>query len=251
MRVLIVDDEPAARLRLATLLGELDVEVAGEAEDAVTALELVRTMRPDVLLLDITMPEVDGFELVRHLPAPRPLVIFQTAHDEFALRAFEHEAVDYLLKPVTTARLASAIERARGRLSASGAPALPADLLSRLQAAMSPARRGPRRRVLVRHRSGHRLVPLRDVIRFVAAGGVVTAMMGGSEAIADYTLDELEERTAGTFVRASRAELVNVDRIQTIAGNGDGSATLTLTDGAIVRVSRRRAADVRRVLDAS
>jgi DNA-binding LytR/AlgR family response regulator len=94
-------------------------------------------------------------------------------------------------------------------------------------------------------------VPLRDVIRFVAAGGVVTAMMGGSEAIADYTLDELEERTAGTFVRASRAELVNVDRIQTIAGNGDGSATLTLTDGAIVRVSRRRAADVRRVLDAS
>src|SRR5262245_3588068 len=152
MRVLIVDDEPAARLRLATLLGELDVEVAGEAGDAVTALELVRTMRPDVLLLDITMPEVDGFELVRHLPAPRPLVIFQTAHDEFALRAFEHEAVDYLLKPVTTARLTSAIARARGRLSAAGAPALPADLLLRLQAAMSPARRGPRRRVLVRHR---------------------------------------------------------------------------------------------------
>lgn len=249
MRVLIVDDEPAARVRLATLLGELDVEVVGEAANGLEALELVQSSRPDVVLLDIAMPEIDGFEVARHLPAPGPLIIFQTAFDEFALRAFDHEAVDYVLKPVTPDRLARAIDRARARLATTPAPALPADLLARLQAQVSPTRTAPRRRVLVRYKAGHRLVALRDVVRFAATDGVVTAVLSGSEAITDYTLDELEERTRGAFVRASRSDLVNVDRIQAIASNGDGSAALTLTDGSAVRVSRRRAAAVRRVLE--
>src|SRR5688572_9389174 len=103
MRILIVDDEAAARSRLASLIEEIDAEgteIVGEAPDGMRALELVRRARPDVLLLDITMPEVDGFDVARHLPEPRPLVIFQTAHHEFALQAFDHDALDYVVKPV-------------------------------------------------------------------------------------------------------------------------------------------------------
>src|SRR5215212_7426519 len=99
MRILIVDDEPAARRRLAVMLDELDVEVVGEAAGGLEALEMARARRPDVVLLDIAMPEVDGLDVARHLDEPRPLVIFQTAFDAYALKAFELEAVDYLLKP--------------------------------------------------------------------------------------------------------------------------------------------------------
>ena len=94
MRVLIVDDEAAARRRLLIMLDELDVEVVGEAANGVEALEMVAERQPDVLLLDIAMPEVDGFDVAQHLVDPKPLIVFQTAYDEFALRAFEHEAVD-------------------------------------------------------------------------------------------------------------------------------------------------------------
>ena len=97
MRILIVDDEAAARSRLASLIEEIDAAefaIVGEAPNGVRALELVRSARPDVILLDITMPEVDGFDVARHLPEPRPLIIFQTAHHEYVLEAFEHEALD-------------------------------------------------------------------------------------------------------------------------------------------------------------
>ncbi len=113
MRVLIVDDEPNARNRLQIMLEELDVEVVGEAANGMEALEMVESLRPDLLLLDIQMPEVDGFDVARHLPDGGPLVVFQTAHDEFALKAFDHEALDYLVKPVSLKRLAEALERAR------------------------------------------------------------------------------------------------------------------------------------------
>ena len=109
MRVLIVDDESAARRRLAIMLSELDVEVVGEAKNGLEALQLVRERRPDVILLDITMPEVDGFDVAQHLPEPRPLIVFQTAFDEYALEAFDHEAIDYLVKPVMLPKLQRAI----------------------------------------------------------------------------------------------------------------------------------------------
>jgi YesN/AraC family two-component response regulator len=136
VRVLIVDDEPAARSRLHTMLEELDVEVTGEAANGLEALDRVSTQRPDVLLLDISMPEVDGFDVVRHLPDPRPLVIFQTAFDEHALRAFEHEALDYVVKPVALDRLRQALERARVRLETTRAANLGGDVLARLTAAL-------------------------------------------------------------------------------------------------------------------
>lgn len=248
MRVLIVDDEPAARRRLTALLEELDVEIAGEAADGVAALDIAGRVKPDVILLDIAMPEVDGFDVARHLPEPKPLIVFQTAYDEFALKAFDHDAIDYVLKPVTRERLEQAIGRARKRLGEASRPQLTLDMLSRLELAVARVR-PTRSRVMVRHGAGHRPIPLRDVMRFVAEEGLVFAMTANGRFATDYTINELEERTSGQFVRVSRAELVSIDRIAKIVSNGDGSATLTLADGSTVRVSRRRTADVRQALE--
>jgi len=249
LRVLIVDDEPAARQRLALLLADLDVEVVGEAAHGLEALELARERRPDLLLLDIAMPEVDGFDVVRHLPEPRPLVVFQTAYDEYALKAFDHEALDYVVKPVTRERLAQALDRARRRLSEQQAPALTGDLLTRLHAAVRTPRAPVRMRLLVREGRSHRLLHLRHVLRFTAEEGLAYAHTRERRYLTDYTLQDLEERTAGLFVRASRGDLVSLDAVERLVGAGDGSATLVLTDGAAIRVTRRRAAEVRAALE--
>ncbi len=232
------------------MLEELDVEVVGQAQNGVEALEYARERKPDVLLLDIAMPEVDGFDVARHLDEPRPLIIFQTAYDEFALKAFEHEALDYVVKPVTLERLTQALDRARKRLEGERRPELSGELFERLQAAV--AERAPARkpRVLVREASGHRLLPFREITRFTAKDGMVYAQTDSGDFLADYTLGELESRTAGSFVRTNRQELVNIERVEKIRSNGDGSASLTLADGSTTHVTRRRAADVKRSLSA-
>ncbi|HEX9893083.1 MAG TPA: LytTR family DNA-binding domain-containing protein [Gemmatimonadales bacterium] len=249
MRVLIVDDEPAARRRLHTMLEELDVEVAGEAANGLEALDRVTSLRPDVLLLDIAMPEVDGFDVVRHLSDPRPLVVFQTAYDEHALEAFNHAALDYVVKPVRLDRLKQALDRARARLATERAASVGGDVLSRLQAALPGAAKVRRPRLLVRDGTGRVLLPLREIVRFVASDGVVAAVARGTSWTTDYTLTELEQRTGGSFVRANRADLVNVDHITRLEPETDGSALLSLSDKTRIRVSRRRAAEVRRLLE--
>lgn len=249
MRVLIVDDEPAARRRLHTMLEELDVEVAGEAANGLEALESVGTLRPDVLLLDIAMPEVDGFDVVRHLAEPRPLVVFQTAYDEHALEAFNHAALDYVVKPVSLDRLRQALDRARDRLRADRAASIGSDVLAKVEAALPGGAKVRRPRLLVKDGGGRLLLPFREIVRFVADQGVVSAVARGGSWPTDYTLTELEERTGGGFVRANRAELVNVDHITRFEPETDGSAVLSLSDRTRVRVSRRRAVEVRRLLE--
>lgn len=254
MRVLIADDEPAARRRLARLLAEmppeLGVETVGEAAHGLEALQRSAELAPDVLLLDISMPEVDGFDVARHLAEPRPLIIFQTAHGERALEAFDHEALDYVVKPVTRERLARALGRAAGRLGERGrGGAAPRKALERVQTALGAG--WPRPRLLVRSGRGHRLVPLAEIVRFTARGGAVYAQLAEASErphLVDYTLRELEERTAGLFVRASRSQLVCLEAVETLLTASDGSLALTLAGGATVRVSRRRSAAVRRAL---
>jgi DNA-binding LytR/AlgR family response regulator len=268
MRLLIVDDEPHARRRLASLIEEIDqemsshdrgsdtvrLEIVGEATDGMTALELVRSVAPDVVLLDVAMPEVDGLDVARHIPRDRadfrPLIIFQTAYHEYALQAFEEQALDFVVKPVRKDRLAQALERARVRLATlKQAGLLTSDGLERLGSALGHQRIRPAR-LLVRHGAGHRLLPVRSVTRFGAADGLVHAHTASAEApVTDYTLGELAARLGAGFVRTSRADLVNVSHVEKIVSNGDGSATLTLSTGEAVRVSRRRAADVRRMLE--
>lgn len=249
MRVLIVDDESAARRRLEIMLEELDVEVVGQARNGVEALEQVQSQQPDLMLLDIAMPEVDGFDVARHLSEPKPLIVFQTAYDEYALKAFDHEAVDYVIKPVTLERLERALGRARRRLALESRPTYSSELLERLQAAVGHAATGRKPRLLVREGGGHRLLPLGEVVRFVIRDGLVRAHATSGSYFTDYSLSELEARSAGSFVRPNRSELVSIDGIQRIESNGDGSATLTLIDGATIHVSRRRAAEVKRVLE--
>ena len=208
-----------------------------------TALDLARTRRPDVILLDIAMREVDGFDVARHLAEPRPLVIFQTAHQHFAVKAFEHDAIDYVVKPVRKARLVDALERARRRLAVA-APRWDHAALAEAGLAFGYAPQVPAR-LLVRHGAGHRLVPVSDIVRFAATDGVVYAHVDGLTPITDYALVELETRLHALFVRVSRADLVNVAAVQAVSSHGDGSLALTLRDGAVVRVSRRRAAEVK------
>ena len=251
MRVLIVDDERAARQRLARLLADLDVEVAGEAADGLVALELAERDRPDVILLDIEMPEVSGLDVARRLSDPRPLIIFQTAFDQYALDAFEREALDFLLKPVTRERLAHALARAERRLAErAGVTRVTAEMAARLEASLSHGAR-PRapRRLLVRHQSGHRLLPVAEIDRFVAADGVVHAVSGRTQHMVDDSLDALETRLSAAFVRTSRADLIAIDRVDRIVSNGDGSASLMLKDGSAWHVSRRRAAGVKASLE--
>jgi DNA-binding LytR/AlgR family response regulator len=249
MRVLIVDDEPAARRRLALMLEELDEEVVGQAANGVEALEMAHERRPDLLLLDVEMPEVDGFDVLRHLGEPRPLVVFQTAYDEYALRAFEHAALDYLVKPVTRAGLERALARARERLATPALPHLDDQVAQALRSAagVGAARK---RRLLVREGRGHRLVALDEVVRFSAEDGMSHAhLSAGSKHLTDYTLAELESRAGDEFVRVSRADLVRVDAVARVTRNGDGGATLGMSDGSTVHVSRRRAPEVWALLE--
>jgi DNA-binding LytR/AlgR family response regulator len=250
MRILIVDDEPQARARLATMLEELDVEVAGEAANGLEALERARALRPEVILLDIAMPEVDGLEVALALEDPKPLVIFQTAHDAYALAAFEREALDYVLKPVTMERLEQALQRARRRLEERAAPPeVTPTLVAELQAALAGGTAPRRPRVMVKDGDSKMLVPLKDVLRFAVSEGRVDAITRLGPYATEYTLADLETRLGPGFLRINRADLVNGDHVGRIASNGDGSATLTMSDGTLVHVSRRRAAEIRRVLE--
>ncbi len=248
MRVLIVDDEASARTRLRRLLEDLEVDCIGEASNGLEALERVRDLHPDLLLLDIAMPEITGLDVARHLQDPRPLIVFQTAHDEHAVAAFEQEAIDYLLKPVTRDRLAQALERASRRL-ADGAGGPPREAFARVQRASLPLPTPPRR-ILVRAGAGHRLLAVRDIARFTAEEGLARAVGASGSFLTDYTLSDLEQRLGRGFVRVSRADLVNIDWIDRLAGEGDGSASLTLLDKTVVHVSRRRAAALRAALEA-
>lgn len=250
LRVLIVDDEPAARTRLALLSAELGADVVGQAANGLDALESIPRLTPDVVLLDVEMPEVDGLEVVRRLPAPRPFIVFATAYGHYATAAFDAEALDFVVKPVSVDRLSQSFERARRRLAAASSPApLGAGALEALARAVGrPEAPVVPRRILVRHLQGHRLVAVADVERFQAADNVVLAVIGGTESIVDYTLDELERRLPGVMVRLNRRDLVAIDRVDRIVPDGDGGATAYTRDGRGWRVSRRRVAAVREAL---
>ena len=247
LRVLIVDDEAAARARLRRLLDEVEAECAGEAANGVEALERASALKPDVILLDIAMPEVTGLDVARHLRGDGPAIIFQTAHDAHAVAAFEQDAIDYLLKPVTRERLSIALDRAARRL-ALGSGGLAPDALARVErATMNPS--SPVRRLLVRFSAGHRLLPTREIAQFTAEEGLARAVTASATYLTDYTLADLEARLDGAFIRASRGDLVNIDWIERITAVGDGSATLVLRDGRSIHVTRRRAAAVRRAIE--
>jgi two-component system LytT family response regulator len=234
IRAIIVDDEAPARDRLRRLLGEAgDVEVVGEAEDGEGAMERVAALAPAVVFLDIQMPGCSGLDVAASLPAPAPHVVFCTAFDQYAIDAFELNAVDYLLKPITRARLAKALDRVR-----QGAP--PPDAVARALSGTAPATR-----FLARKGGAYRVIAARDVLCFVSDGGLTKLRTADQQLELPPTLNELEARLdPATFFRVSRAAIVNLDAVAELTPTMGGHGELRLRDGLRLDVSRRRFRDL-------
>ncbi|MBI1797319.1 MAG: response regulator [Candidatus Eisenbacteria bacterium] len=251
LRAVIADDEPRARQFLDRLLKEHgEVEVVAKARNGAEALAAVGRHRPDVVFLDIQMPDLSGLEVARHfIGREPPVVVFVTAYDQHAVEAFEVAALDYLLKPIRRERLAETLRRVAHEVK-SGARAAGQEAAVRAVLASPDVQQSlePLRRLPVRFRREVRLLDLEQVSRIVSRDRVVLACADGREYLVDYTLQELEERLPpGQFVRAHRAALVNIDAIESYGGE-DGVLVLRLKDGTRVEASERRAAEVRRKL---
>jgi DNA-binding LytR/AlgR family response regulator len=250
MKVLIADDEAPARRRLSRQLAAIaDVEVAGEAGDGLEALQKVRALDPDLLLLDVGMPELDGISLAAQHGDDLPPIIFTTAHDRFAVKAFELNAVDYLLKPIPQERLLAAVERARRRAEYDGGAAPALEDRARAAAALA-ARGGPSSvpRVILSERGTIRFFDAREVTRFFALDKYTVFLLGGHEHLIQESLSTLEERLAPHgFLRVHRAELVNLLKVRALH-TADGLYELEFSDGQRARVSRRYLPAMKEVL---
>ncbi len=233
IRALIVDDEAPARSRLRQMLAAHgDVEVVGEAETGVQAMEMAVELSPDLLMLDIQMPGSSGIDVAACLPRPRPAIVFCTAYDQHAVDAFELHAVDYLLKPISRARLAQALDRVRSL--AAGAREESLDNVVRAQ------RSGPAR-FLVRNASHYLVVGEAKVLYFSSEEGLTRLVADGAQYWMDPTLNELEVRLdAARFFRVSRAALINLNAVAEIFPMPGGSGEVLLKNGVRLEVSRRR-----------
>ncbi len=243
LRVLIVDDEGPSRTLLMEYLAQLpEVEVAGECANGFEAVKAVAEHRPDVLLLDIQMPKPSGFEVLELLPDP-PAVVFITAHDEFAVRALEAHAVDYLLKPVTLARLAQALARARARLAAPRF--LDVDALHRAARPASPYRD----RVLVRDGTAVHVLPAAAVDSIEADDHTVIFHAGAARHRKLQTLAALEQQLdPRRFARIHRTFILNVERLVRLERYVKDSSVAILRSGARLPVSRAGYARLRTLL---
>ena len=237
LRVLIVDDEPPARERLHSLLAEIaDTEVAGEATNGREALERTHALNPDVVLLDVRMPGMDGLETARHLNVLEepPAIIFTTAYDQYAMQAFEAHAVGYLLKPVRQEQLAAALTRA-GRLTRAQ--------LQKLAAAEAGERRS---HIAARHRDGLRLIPLEEVQYFLADQKYTTVRHVKGEDLIEDSLRLLESEFGTSFVRIHRNALIGVKYLERIERNAEGQYLVHLRGAdAPLPVSRRMAGELK------
>jgi len=242
MRVLIVDDEPLARGKLKSLLAkEPDVEVVGEASDGRSALDAIASLSPDLVFLDVQMPELDGFGVLAELPADaRPAVVFVTAHDQFALKAFEVHALDYLLKPFDRERLVMALNRARQQLAAPTGQAELQNQLSALLAGMKPpARTAAPDRIAVKTSGRILFVNTTEIDWVEAADNYVKLHLGKVEHLMRETLSSIEQRLGGAgFVRISRSVIVHPRTVRELQPLFHGDQAVILKDGTRLTLSR-------------
>jgi DNA-binding LytR/AlgR family response regulator len=245
MRTLIVDDEAPARERLKRYLANLEgVEVIGEAKDGMQAVEMIEAQSPELVLLDIQMPGLDGFGVVEALEDP-PVIIFVTAYDQYAIRAFEIHALDYLLKPFSQQRLAKAIDHARDALVEG--QDLGAQLRPLLEGLAAEGRYLTR--LAVRYRESIRVLDAAEVDWIGIEDEQVMVHVGDQVYPIRRTLTELEARLdPKCFFRAHRSAIVNLDRVQEIIPWFKGSHILRLTTGAEVDLSRMQARALRKIL---
>lgn len=240
IRTLIVDDEPLARGRMRRLLEkEEDVEIVGEAADGRSAVEAIREHAPALVFLDVQMPELDGFGVLKELDREEwPCVVFVTAHDQFALRAFEVHALDYLLKPFDTDRFRQTLQRAREAVekrNAAPAQTQLAELLAGLTA-LNPTNSD---RIAVKSSGRIVLVKVPDIDWVESADNYVKLHVGKTEHLHRETLTAMEARlNARDFVRISRSCLVNVERIRELQPLFHGDYAVILHDGTRLTLSR-------------
>jgi two-component system, LytTR family, response regulator len=249
LRIVIADDERPARSFLAAMLrGFEDVALVGEAENGAEAIEMIERERPDLALLDLQMPEVDGLGVARLLKKnAMPLIAFVTAYDEYAVRAFEINAVDYLLKPVERSRLRETINRAQERLDRAElreeAAARVNAAAEDYQAAVHPpalAALAPLERIPVRHQDEIVILPVKEVASIIAEGELLHLTTARNETYTlAYRLKDLEARlNPAHFVRLGRGTLANIEMMRRVSPMPGGTYIVTLSNGQQLNVSR-------------
>ena len=225
MKALIVDDEPPARRQLKRLLNAYPwVKIIGEAGNVEQAAELIRSESPDLLFLDIQMPGGSGFDLLEQLDE-LPQVIFTTAHDEYAIQAFEVDALDYLLKPIDSARLAQSLAR-----------------VMNAQAQKAPQHGAVLEQAFVRDGGQCWFIPLKDVCLLTTVGNYVRLSWGKRQPLLGRSLATLEQRLdPNRFFRANRSQIINLDFIDQVESGVNGRLHVQLREGPEVEISRRQA----------
>ena len=250
IRALIVDDEPIARRGILRLLRqEADIEVIGEYGDGATAAAAIGTLAPDLVFLDVQMPELDGFGVIEAVGAERmPAVVFVTAFDHHAVRAFDLQALDYVLKPIDPERFRLSLQRARARLAHPDD-----DFVRRVALALGAIDRGGARRypgrLAIRSEGRVRLLDIDEVDRIVAAGNHVEVHAGAKQHLLRETMASLEARLdPERFVRVSRAAIVGIDHVREVQPLFNGDFVVILKNGAQANGSRRYRAALDRLL---
>ena len=259
IRCLIVDDEPLLREGIRLLLQkQSDIVIVGECGDGATAVEMIESERPDIVFLDVQMPQMSGFEALGLLDRESmPLIIFVTAYDEYAVDAFEVRALDYLLKPFTDRRFFDSLDRARERIRQADTSRVSeqiADLLDRLP---HDKESGPRsgdsaypHRLAVRDLKRVRFVDVDDIYWFESAGNYVHLHTKDKKHLIRQTLKNLESRLdPHRFVRVHRGAIVNLSQVKEILEKEYGDAIIALKNGARIPASRTHRQDIKRLLD--
>ena len=241
MRVLIVDDEKPARDRLRQILEDEDhYEVVGEAADGHEALEQTARVAPDIVLLDIRMPGMEGIETAHHLNAmdPAPAVVFTTAYDEYAIDAFEARAIGYVLKPVRRSRLTGALEQATRLVG------------SALSEAAAEANLNVQRKHVCAHAHGElKLIPIHEITSFIADQKYVSVDHDNGHDLIDDSLKSLEAEFGDRFVRIHRSALIAVDRIDRIEKNVEGRSRVILRDKKAKKTAAKKKAPAKKKAD--
>ena len=261
LRALIVDDEPLARDVIRFFLAEEpDVEVIGESQNGREAVRTIRNSKPDLVFLDVQMPGWSGFDVLAEIgPATVPAILFVTAFDRYALRAFEVHAVDYLLKPIAEARLREALRRVRERLG-NRALRQEAERLGRLLGSLDPTptssssairdEAGWVERLTVKQRGKVSIVPVEELEWVEAAGDYVYLHGRRSKSLLRESLKNLESRLSPhRFLRIHRSVIINLERLQEARSIGHGEYRVVLTNGTVLKVSRSYSAGFRKALE--
>ncbi len=247
IRTLIVDDEPLARRNLKSFLKEApDLQVVGECRNGAEAISYLGQEAVDLIFLDIQMPEMDGFQAIAGMPRPLPVIIFVTAYDQFALQAFEVNAIDYLLKPIDKKRFESALLRARALIASKNFLALEAKIDAMLAMRDVAAPKEYLKKIPVK--SGSRLTfVMTEEIDFIAANDYYAAIQVGPKAhLVRQSIKELEERLdPSIFLRVHRSAIVNMTRVVELRHRPGGGHSVVMRDGQVLKLSRSRWEEVR------